>query len=417
MFLRRVTLIQLGGKIQPEKDTLTSNVVSKERTELYEVGKSLPLLRPQMPELDTIRGLAILGVLFYHGLYYSRDLSPYPSWQRLPLVLMASGQFGVNLFFVLSGFLITGILLVSRDRPNYYQRFYYRRALRILPAYYLTLLLLVLFSMPSRGFLLMSLGYSSNLSPLFGIAMSYTVLWSLAVEEHFYLLWPMAVRRISAINLLWVLCTILVLTPISRFIYHQHAVRTGTVGVGFGFYTWNNLDGLALGAIVAILVRRPGWDRKQLFRFSILLTAAAIFITIAGYPFGILTRRTAIGEALQYVPWNFFFAGLLGFFLLLGSGPWRRLVALSPMIFFGQISYGLYLYHLMVFRSYDWIITKTGIPGWIHLSLWNQVWTRMLIAGGAATFAAYLSRRYFEQPFLRLKDRPFRGRGSNTPVP
>ena len=190
-----------------------------------------------MPELDTIRGLAILGVLLYHGFYWVRDLSLYTPWQRHFFTLMAPGQFGVNLFFVLSGFLITGILLDSRNRPDYYQRFYFRRALRILPAYYFTLLLLILFGLTSRGFLSMSLVYSSNMSPLFGIALSYPVLWSLAVEEHFYLIWPMAARRISTTKLLWLLCAILVLTPVSRFLYHEHAVATNTVGAGFGYYT------------------------------------------------------------------------------------------------------------------------------------------------------------------------------------
>ena len=169
-----------------------------------------------MPELDTIRGLAILGVLFYHGFYWSRDLRLYSPWQRHFLTLMAPGQFGVNLFFVLSGFLITGILLDSRNRPDYYGRFYFRRALRILPAYYLTLFLLVILKLTSFGFLLMSLAYSSNMSPLFGIALSYPVLWSLAVEEHFYLIWPMATRRMTPTKLLWTLGAILVLTPISR---------------------------------------------------------------------------------------------------------------------------------------------------------------------------------------------------------
>jgi peptidoglycan/LPS O-acetylase OafA/YrhL len=102
-----------------------------------------------MPELDTIRGLAILGVLVYHGFYWARDLSLYTPWQRIFLSLTAVGQFGVNLFFVLSGFLITGILLESRTRADYYERFYFRRALRILPAYYLTLLQENQYRMPS----------------------------------------------------------------------------------------------------------------------------------------------------------------------------------------------------------------------------------------------------------------------------
>jgi peptidoglycan/LPS O-acetylase OafA/YrhL len=317
---------------------------------------------------------------------------------------MSPGQFGVNLFFVLSGFLITGILLDSRNRSDYFQRFYFRRALRILPAYYLTLLLLILFGLTSRGFLLMSLAYSSNLSPLFGIALSYPVLWSLAVEEHFYLIWPTVVRRISPRKLLWVLSAILVLTPVSLFLYFEHTVATHTVEAGYGYYTWNNVDGLGLGAIVAILVRRQGWGRQQLLRLSILLITLSILIAAAGYPFGILTRRTPTGEALQHVPWNLAFAGLLGLFLLIGSGPRKRFAAPSFLTFFGQISYGLYLCHLMVFSGYAWVARQTNFQSRLHLSLWEQTWARMLLAGTAAIAIAYLSRRYFEEPFLRLKN-------------
>ena len=356
-----------------------------------------------MPELDTIRGMAILGVVFYHGLYWARDLGPYSRGQRQFLTLMATGQFGVNLFFVLSGFLITGILIDSRNGPDYYRRFYYRRALRILPAYYLTLFLLVIFKLTSLGFLWMSLAYSSNMSPLFGIALSYPVLWSLAVEEHFYMIWPFAARQISPAKLMWILSPILVLSPVSRFLYYEHAVHTNIAG--YGFFTWSHLDGLALGAIVAILMRRRDWSRKRLLQFSILMMSSAILLVLAGYPLGILTRRTAIGEALQYVPWNFAFVALLALFLLIGSGPWRRLVAPPFMIFFGEISYGLYLYHLMVFIGYDWATRQTKFNSRLNLTLWEQAWTRMIIAGAAAVIVAYLSRRFLEVPFLRLKDR------------
>jgi peptidoglycan/LPS O-acetylase OafA/YrhL len=162
---------------------------------------------------------------------------------------------------------------------------------------------------------------------------------------------------------------------------------------------------LAIGAIVAILVRRPGWDRQQVLRLSILLWTLAILIAVAGYPFRILTRRTPIGEALQHVPWNFAFAGLLGVFLLIGRGEHKSFVTPAFLLFFGQISYGLYLYHLMAFSGYAWLARKTNFESQFHLTLWEQVWARMLIAGTGAVVVAHLSRRYFEEPFLRLKDR------------
>jgi peptidoglycan/LPS O-acetylase OafA/YrhL len=159
-----------------------------------------------MPELDTLRGIAVLLVLFFHGFgfgfrYGLEGLSEFP---KLFVAATLPGWIGVNLFFVLSGFLITGILLDTKTRPDYYRRFYTRRALRILPLYYAVLLLLAVLTrtgLVSRHaswvFLGLSFFYLSNVTVLLGVAMQYGVLWSLAVEEHFYLLWPGVVRRLS----------------------------------------------------------------------------------------------------------------------------------------------------------------------------------------------------------------------------
>jgi peptidoglycan/LPS O-acetylase OafA/YrhL len=375
-----------------------------------------PILRPHMPELDTIRGLAILGVLLCHGFYWAQDFSVYSGRERTFLLLMSPGQFGVNLFFVLSGFLITGILLHSRQRQDYFRRFYLRRALRILPPYYLTLVLLVAFRMTSPGFLLASLAFSSNMAPLFGVAISYGVLWSLAVEEHFYLFWPSIVRRISDTRLLWLLGALLLLSPLSRLYYFRLALRESATA-GFGSFTWNHLDGLALGAIVAILVRRPGWGRQELWKLAIVLIFSAGLLAAIGYPFGILTRTTPVGVALQYVPWNLASAALLGLFLWIGTGRWRAIVVPRPLMFLGKISYGLYLYHLLAFQGFQWIVVRTRLYEHLHLSRWEQLWARMLLGGSAAILGAFLSRRYFEEPFLRLKDGPPRRDAESAPIP
>jgi peptidoglycan/LPS O-acetylase OafA/YrhL len=381
------------------------NVGSRTLTSTTESTAAEPLLRPHMPELDTIRGLAILGVLLYHGLCWARDFSVYAPWQRAVLKLASPGQYGVNLFFVLSGFLITGILLDSRQRRDYYQRFYFRRALRILPAYYATLLMLVALGLTSRGFLYMSLLYSSNLSMLFGIAMSYPVLWSLAVEEHFYFLWPAATKNFSSRHLTWIAGFLLVLSPVLRFLCHQSAFGALMPKAGCSYYTWNTADGLALGALIALLVRKWNQDRRKLRNFSVVLIAIGFAIALVGLPFGIETRMTAVGEALQWVPWNLWFGGILGIFLLVGSGPNKKWVAPKALIFFGQISYGLYLYHLFVFQLYVWIAKRTGFEFRLGFSVWTRTWLHMICAGLAAIAVAYLSRKYFEEPFLRLKDR------------
>ena len=117
-----------------------------------------PILRPVMPELDSIRGIAIISVVLYHEFYSVGMGTTLSRWQHLAVLATGPGRMGVNLFFVLSGFLITGILLKSRDQHDYYKRFYARRALRIFPIYFLLLIVLTALGYP-RSFLLLSLLY------------------------------------------------------------------------------------------------------------------------------------------------------------------------------------------------------------------------------------------------------------------
>jgi len=144
----------------------------------------VPLLRPFMPELDTLRGIAVLGVMCLHAFFWQYASFSFGRWGRLILNITRPGWVGVNLFFVLSGFLITGILLDSRTRPDYYRRFYTRRALRILPAYYLLLLCLLVLRSSSPAFVGLSFIYLSNVTNFFGVSCDYGPLWSLAAEEH-----------------------------------------------------------------------------------------------------------------------------------------------------------------------------------------------------------------------------------------
>ena len=151
-----------------------------------------------MPELDTVRGIAILLVVFFHGFGFEFGTTGLSGLPKLFVLATLPGWMGVNLFFVLSGFLITGILLDSRGTAQFFKTFYVRRALRILPAYYL--LLLVLWIVPRIGivdhrqiswqFIAVSLLFLSNVANLFAVPMQYGPLWSLAVEEHFYLYGP-----------------------------------------------------------------------------------------------------------------------------------------------------------------------------------------------------------------------------------
>ncbi|HTB95039.1 MAG TPA: acyltransferase [Candidatus Sulfotelmatobacter sp.] len=361
-----------------------------------------PILRPKMPELDTIRGLAILGVFLYHALYCQPDLASWSQPSRLLLTAMWPGQKGVNLFFVLSGFLITGILMESRSRPRYYARFYKRRALRILPVYLVMVVILGITKFAAPSFLVLSLLYLSNVTPLFGIPIGYPVLWSLAVEEHFYLLWPLICRNFSAKKLMMVCAGIILLSPASRYVSFLFTPRSGE-DFHIYEYTWNSLDGLACGALLVLILRQAQVTRRQLAGSCSALLLGGLVLMCITIPAGILSIQRPVGVAFQPTLLNFCFTGLLGLFLAAGSGEYAKLVHIKFLQFLGYISYGLYLFHDFVLRLYDRIVARE----WHYVQSTNDIGhllARTLVAGAVAVMAAYVSRKYFEDRFLRLKD-------------
>ncbi len=359
------------------------------------------IVRPVMPELDVIRGIAILLVFWFHGfMFFSPPAGAIPAWERVFLAGARQGGSGVNLFFVLSGFLITGILLDSAGKPDYYSRFYYRRALRILPAYYLLLLLLgsleyVSFVQRhnSWAFLGLSFVYLSNATPLFGVPMQYGPLWSLAVEEHFYLLWPAAVRALSKRALIIVAASICLIEPFVR----TYAFHRG--GLWWGRYTWLSADGLALGALLAVFARSKYATRANLLKLSglsaVLATAAlAVSFTVP--------RPPAVGIRTTCV--NYFALAAVSAVLWLGTGPYRGLVNLRLLAFFGYISYGLYLIHMLSLNLYDDVARQTA-PSLLVESDFGKCCLRLLTALTLATGVAYLSRITYEEFFLRMKNK------------
>ena len=366
-------------------------------------GTPEPLIRPVMPELDAIRGLAVLGVLVYHSLYWNVGMDKLPPRVSEVLVFAGLGRLGVDLFFVLSGFLITGILLRSRSQHSYYRRFYFRRALRIFPAYLLTIFVLIIFKHISLSFVLLSLAYLSNLTGFFGLPIAYPVLWSLAVEEHFYFLWPFLVRHLSKVSLMAVCAGVILLSPFSRLIgYYASTHKTANIFL-CNEYTWNALDGLACGAALSIWLNGFVVTRRALLILSWVLMGVATIMWGTLWPFGIALRRTALGAALEVVPWHFAFTALLGFFLLIGTTENKRFVQNATLRFLGRISYGLYLYHLLMFDLVDYL-GKHGLPGIGRTSLSFLLW-RSALACTVSILLATLSRKYFEDRFLALKTR------------
>jgi peptidoglycan/LPS O-acetylase OafA/YrhL len=223
-----------------------------------------------MPEIDTLRGVAVSMVLMFHAFGFRYGLTGLSGIPRIFVGLTMVGWTGVNLFFVISGFLITGILLDTATQKDYYKRFYFRRALRILPLYYAVLILLgtlthtrLLERHVSWAFLGFSAVYLSNMTGLFGVPMQYGVLWTLAVEEHFYLLWPCIVRKASARRVAWLALSVVTLCLSLRVLYQ-------ILGWTSGPYTWLSGDGLALGAALAAISRQKCNSRGAVRRFTAL---------------------------------------------------------------------------------------------------------------------------------------------------
>jgi peptidoglycan/LPS O-acetylase OafA/YrhL len=365
-----------------------------------------PLIRPRMPELDVLRGMAVLMVLFFHAFYFATGAAAFHGPVRWFLLATAGGWTGVNLFFVLSGFLITGILIDSRTRPDYYQTFYLRRALRILPAYYGVLLLVLMAARTgiverhiSWPFLGLSFIYLANVTVLLGVPSQYTVLWSLAVEEHFYLLWPTIIRNFSR-RVIALACVLIILAcpALRAFCYWRHY----DYGAG---YTWLVADGLAWGALLAVLARGKLSSPSSMRQFGLATLVGSTVAILALIPFGIGRSGEFAGGVIRVSLVNSFFAGVIALAAVAGSGTWRLLFNRPGLKFLGEISYGLYLIHMLAFDFVDHLFGKWGLQVSRTTGSFYLILARFAAGAAISITIAYLSRRYYEEPFLRLKDR------------
>jgi peptidoglycan/LPS O-acetylase OafA/YrhL len=291
----------------------------------------------RLQELDGLRALALsLVILAHHG-------------------LLKSGWIGVDIFFVLSGFLITGILRRESKRANYWTWFYTKRLTRLLPPLVLVLSVAVITEgglQPAYiGYLLFA-GNIVQLTPHHIPALG--PLWSLAIEEHFYFLWPLAVRFLARTTLLRLSWTIVIMSPVLRLVAtlvlrHYGAALTGWDNPIF-LLTPFRMDGLAAGAMLALLVegdRCPGFLARWSGRLIIMAALVFLGLEVALPSF----RRTTgslwfniLGYSLV-VAMSFF---LVSYLVLRPEARWVRLLASRWTVLLGTISYGFYLYQASV---------------------------------------------------------------------
>jgi len=336
----------------------------------------------QLPELDGLRGLAVLGVIFYHC--SPRLLGTWVHYASL------WGWAGVNLFFVLSGFLITSILLQSLGKPRYFRNFYGRRALRILPVYVLVLVVVYLsapwFIGPTITEAVKAapwLAYIFFVQNLFHLALPPAIgpTWSLAIEQQYYLLWAPLVRFMGrAWMLAAVLLCALVASPLLRLANYHWLNPT---------HTLIHLDGIAWGSLLALgLFTLPLSRRAWLWiGWAGLVLGIAAAATIAGGT-SFLDSALAVG-----------FAGaVLASIASTGArNPINAALRRGPLAFYGRISYGLYMIHISVFIYFGWFDLRMdpyGIPGNLAVVAFRL---------GASTLAAAALWYGFESQILKLK--------------
>ncbi len=360
------------------------------------------LSRQHFAALDGLRGVAILLVLL-HGFDV---LLPTRLFGHALDELLDLGWIGVQLFFVLSGFLITGILLDTRHATGYYQSFFKRRFLRIFPLYYgvlfVSFVLLPWLAGPINGSA-HQLGlwvYVANFTAPFGADVpAFPHFWSLCVEEQFYLLWPLLVRQLGRRGVI-VLSSFLVFVAMASRIYVRHVFGEPIGHEAAYSFTPCRMDAVAVGALVAALLRGGVGLARIAARRSGTITVLGVLILLAGIVGGQLQRTGAMMQAFGYT------VIALGFALLLvgalnRSGLPARVLAWAPLRHCGTYSYGMYVLYapLHLFVGLPVLTTLVATPTLAEGLIYEVV-------GIAVTFVlGAISWHLWERRFLALKFR------------
>lgn len=357
---------------------------------------------PRLLELDGVRGIAVIMVLVFHVFAWTMESSPQYSrsdWSGPAAVVLKvtkPGWLGVDLFFVLSGYLITGILLRNREKHRYFRNFYGRRVLRIFPIYFLTLLAILIVYSGSGSFVLLSALFMANITAMFGVPSVYGPLWSLAVEEHFYLLWPWIVRRIGKRGLLGLALAICVIEPVLRAVGFCY-------GLDVYFPSWFRFDGLAWGASIALIMSMFSPAARTVRMLAYAFIVAGVTLWIGGSPLGIMTRKTVLGAALQITPPQWVFVGLVGLAIVSGGTVLGKVLGNPVFTVFGKWSYCIYLNHWMCMTLWDRSASAMGFHPETSIGPFGAICLRAGAVIAASVAIAALTFRFIEGPILSLK--------------
>jgi peptidoglycan/LPS O-acetylase OafA/YrhL len=344
------------------------------------------------PQLDALRAFAVFAVFVVHFVREEGAVRSMLPW----------GALGVQLFFVLSGFLITRILLGARsekegNRGGILRRFYCRRFLRLFPPYYLYLAFAAIALPYSRQYLVIFMVYGQNflfaLRPeVFSHVMAH--FWTLAVEEQFYLIWPWLVLFLPRKWLVGAISVCVTAAPIGRGIALACHATSHQVNMMMPFH----FDTLGMGALLAVLSAYGSGEGRSAGR----LMNCGLWIGLPLLCASVVAERFDIARGIQLVVGEG--AAGLAFVWLVGrasegfGGIAGKVLAWTPLLYLGRISYGLYVYHFNV----PGMMRDVVMPR-LHLSLPSSDWVRYVIFSAVTVGVASASWYAIERPVNRLK--------------
>jgi peptidoglycan/LPS O-acetylase OafA/YrhL len=353
--------------------------------------------RAYYPALDGLRGIAILLVLFYHNFSY--------------VPMFEFGWLGVDLFFVLSGFLITDILLQTKGTKNYLKNFYVRRILRIFPIYYLCLFLFIIV-MPRLTKVDFDMTYySDNQSWLWIYLQNWLYIakqtpqgashlqhfWSLAVEEQFYMVWPLVVLLCRKMKtMLYIITGVLVFVLATRVVLWMNHIESVSY---FNLYTFSRIDGLCIGCILS-LTRYINVDfiRNNLKKIVLCLVVGNVLFLLVKKGFNL---------SIPYLGTFGYFSlaslfGILVYITITEENKIIKTLNNRYLKFFGKISYSLYVFHWPIY-----LIVFPYVEAAVQNISKTNLFSSQLIGSSVCSIVAVgisiLSYKYFESFFLRLK--------------
>jgi len=380
--------------------------------------------RERMAALDGVRGVALIAVLVFH---FAGTWVPRNPVDRVVLGVFNSGWTGVDLFFVLSGFLITGILLETREDAHYFRNFYARRTLRIFPLYYGVLAMVMLVApalVPRMRAMDMVTTLRANAVWFWAYLINVRIaathswdpavpgrlmhFWSLAVEEQFYLIWPLVVLMAGRKRLLWVCGGVVLMSFAVRIalILGDHGPVSGFAYTRFiaGYVLLPaRADTLAVGAAMACLTRMRGGDAWMRRFATPALIASVLALVAIAIPRGSLNEFSPVVEIIGYPLIALACASLIVIALSPTRSVARRSFEWRPLRKVGMLAYGMYVFHYPMRYALAGVAARLQRVAPNGATMLPELGA-FIVLGFAATLAiSFASWRCYESPILKFK--------------